>query len=104
MKEKMSRWGVGRIFAVLSISYAIMTLAISRYLHPTFQIDLVPYWLLSILGIALILIGVPFFIISAIKVTHAYNADALVTDGVFRCCRHPLYSPWVVFIVPGIFF
>lgn len=32
----------------------------------------------------------------------AYNADALVTNGIFRCCRHPLYASWVVFIVPGI--
>jgi protein-S-isoprenylcysteine O-methyltransferase Ste14 len=104
MEEKMSRWGVGPLFAVLSIGYAIMMLAISRYFHPTFRINLVPYWFLSILGIALILIGVPFFIISAIRVTHAYNADALVTDGIFRCCRHPLYASWVVFIVPGIFF
>ncbi len=100
----MSRWGVGPIFASLSISYGILTLAISRYFHPAFQIGLVPYWLLSILGIALILIGVPFFIMSVIRLTHAYNTDALVTDGIFRCCRHPLYGSWVVFIVPGIAF
>jgi protein-S-isoprenylcysteine O-methyltransferase Ste14 len=104
MKEKMSRWGIGPIFASLSIGYGMITLTISRYFHPAFQIGLVPYWLLSILGIALILIGVPFFIIPIKKVTHAYNANALVTDGIFRCCRHPLYASWVVFIVPGIFF
>jgi len=34
----------------------------------------------------------------------AYNSEALVTDGIFKCCRHPLYSSWVVFIVPGIVF
>ena len=104
MKEKMSRWGVGPTFASLSIGYGIMMLAISRYFHPAFQIGLIPHWLLLILGIALILIGVPFFIISVKSVMRAYNADALVTDGIFRCCRHPLYGSWVVFIVPGIVF
>ena len=104
MKEKMSRWGVGPTFASLSIVYGVMTLAISRYFHPVCQIGLVPYWVLSILGIALILIGVPFFVISVITVTRAYNAGALVTDGIFRCCRHPLYGSWVFFIVPGIVF
>jgi protein-S-isoprenylcysteine O-methyltransferase Ste14 len=104
MKEKMSRWGVGPIFALLSISYAIMVMAISRYFDPAFQIEIVPPWLLLALGIALILIGIPFFIISAMTATHAYNADVLVTDGIFRCCRHPLYASWVVFIAPGIVF
>jgi len=104
MKEKMSRWGVGPTFASLSIGYGIMMLAISRYFHPAFRIGLIPHWLLLILGIALILIGVPFFIISVRSVMRAYNADALVTDGIFRCCRHPLYGSWVVFIVPGIVF
>jgi protein-S-isoprenylcysteine O-methyltransferase Ste14 len=32
----------------------------------------------------------------------AYDADELVTDGVYRYCRHPLYASWVVFIGPGI--
>jgi protein-S-isoprenylcysteine O-methyltransferase Ste14 len=32
----------------------------------------------------------------------AYNANELVTKGVFKCCRHPVYASWVVFIVPGI--
>ena len=102
MKEKMSRWGVGPTFAFLSISYGMVMLAISRYFHPVFQILFVPYWLLWILGIALILIGVPFFIISVKTIMKAYNADTLVTHGIFKCCRHPLYSSWVVFIVPGI--
>jgi protein-S-isoprenylcysteine O-methyltransferase Ste14 len=102
MKEKMSRWGVGPIFAFLSIIYGVIVLAISRYFHPAFQIPFIPYWLLGLLGLVMILIGVPFFIISVKTVTKAYNADALVTQGIFRCCRHPLYSSWVVFIVPGI--
>ena len=100
--EKMSRWGIGPIFALLSIGYGLMTIFISRYFHPFFQIGFVPYWILVILGLILIGIGLPFFFISVKTVTHAYNADELVTDGIFRCCRHPLYSSWVVFIVPGM--
>lgn len=98
----MSRWGIGPVFAALSIGYGFITFAVSYYFHPGFQIEFLPYRLLSILGIALILIGLPFFIISARTVSRAYNSDKLVTDGIFRCCRHPLYGSWVVFIVPGI--
>lgn len=102
MAEKMSRWGVGPIFAGFSIGYGIVLFAISCYYHPVFEIGFLPSWFLYALGTILILIGVPFFLISAITVMRAYNADALVTDGIFRKCRHPLYAAWVVFIVPGI--
>ena len=101
MKEKMSRWGVGPTFASLSIGYWLVTLAISRYFHPVFQIGPVPHWLLFVPGEVLMAIGVPFYIISARVVMRAYNADKLVTDGVYRYCRHPLYASWVVFIIPG---
>ena len=98
----MSRWGVGPIFASLSIGYGIVTFAISRYCHPVFKIGFLPSWFLYTFGTILIMIGVPLFLISATTVMRAYNADALVTDGIFRRCRHPLYAAWVVFIVPGI--
>ena len=102
MKEKMSRWGVGPVFASLSIGYGILIVAISRYFYPFFQIPLLPRWLLSVFGVVLILIGIPFYIISGKTVMKAYNSDSLVTHGIYGCCRHPLYSAWVVFIVPGI--
>ena len=104
MNEKMSRWGIGPIFASLSIGYGMTTLIIGRCFHPAFQISFVPYWFKSVFGIGLMVIGVPFFIISIKTVMRAYNADELVTDGIFKCCRHPLYGSWVVFIVPGICF
>ncbi len=102
MKEKMSRWGIGPIFASLSIGYGAIMLITNRYFQPVLQIDSIPSWVKSFLGVTLLVVGVPFFIISVKTVTRAYNADNLVTDGIFRCCRHPLYASWVVFIVPGI--
>ena len=104
MEEKMSRWGVGPIFAFLSISYGLISLAVSRYFYPLFRIDFVPYGFLAVLGVVLVLFGFVFFIISVKTVMRAYNANKLVTGGIFRCCRHPLYASWVVFIVPGIVF
>jgi len=103
MKEKMSRWGVGPVFAVVSAGYGAFILAMSLYFYPAFRIPVVPQWLLTALGAVLLCAGVPFYIIATITVMKAYNADRLVTRGIYRCCRHPLYSAWVVFIVPGIF-
>ena len=100
----MSRWGTGPIFAFLSIVYGMMTLFLRRHFYPAFQITFVPYWLMAVLGIALLVFGIPFFFIAIRTVMRAYNADELVTEGIFKCCCHPLYGSWVVFIVPGICF
>ncbi len=102
MTKKMSRWGTGPIFTALSISYGAVILVISHSFYPFFQIKFIPYWLFVILGVFLIAIGIPLFIVSVIIVSRAYKADELVTNGIYRCCRHPLYASWVVFIVPGI--
>lgn len=101
-EKRLSRWGIGPIFAALSISYGLMTLLVNGYFHPLFQISFIPYPYLATLGVILILIGVPFWIIAVRTVMRAYNAGELVTSGVYGCCRHPVYSSWVVIIVPGI--
>ena len=98
----MSRWGIGPIFTSLSIGYGVLTILISSYFHPVFQIEFISHRFLAIIGIFLMVIGIPFFLVSIKTVMRAYNAHELVTNGIYRCCRHPLYASWVVFIVPGI--
>ncbi|MDY6792090.1 MAG: isoprenylcysteine carboxylmethyltransferase family protein [Thermodesulfobacteriota bacterium] len=102
MEEKMSRWGIGPTFTALSIGYGILAIAISRYFYPVFRISFLPPWVLNTLGIALMAVGIPFFLVSVKSVSQAYNSDKLVTGGVYKCCRHPLYGSWMVFIVPGV--
>lgn len=101
--KRTSRWGIGPIFAALSIIYGCITIRINQYFSPLFDIGFIRYKILRIFGIIFICIGIPYFIATVITVTKAYNADKLVTGGVFGTCRHPLYSSWVIFIVPGIF-
>jgi len=100
--KKMSRWGVGPIFAVLSIMYLFAPSMISKYYYPFFRMEFIQDKILLAAGIVLIVIGVPFYLVSSIGVMKAYNADRLITGSVFKCCRHPLYASWVVFIAPGI--
>jgi len=102
MGKKMSILGIGHIFILLTILYGTIVLFITIYYYPFFQIQIIPYYLMNSLGIVFIVIGLPFLIISAIAIMHAYNSDRLVTDGIYRCCRNPIYTAWTVFIVPGI--
>ena len=102
MEGKMSRWGVGPVFTLLSLGYGLTTLLVSWLFRPAFQINIVPQGVLSLFAVILLVMGVPFFVLSVVTVMRAYNADELVTGGIFRCCRHPLYASWVVFLVPSI--
>ena len=100
----MNRWGVGPIFAFLSIGYTLVMFLLTYSFYPIFQIGIVSYRVLVIIGIFLIVLGIPFLMISVMAVARAYSSNTLVTNGIFRCCRHPLYASWTVFLIPGVFF
>ncbi|MFZ1042363.1 MAG: isoprenylcysteine carboxylmethyltransferase family protein [Anaerolineales bacterium] len=103
MTKPMTRWGIGPIWASVSIIYGALALIIT-HVFPITQIPDEFYPMFAYVGIVLLGIGIPFFIISIKAVSKAYNAKKLVTNGVYRTCRHPLYGSWIVFIVPGIAF
>jgi protein-S-isoprenylcysteine O-methyltransferase Ste14 len=42
------------------------------------------------------------FVLAARSVGGAYNHDQLATQGVLGLVRNPLYSAWIVFILPGL--
>ena len=102
MSERLSRFGVGpKIASAIAIA-AVAALFLSRE-YP--EICLIPAarhpvvtalgWLLAGAGVALWLAGV-------VVVMRAYNRDELVTTGVYRIVRHPMYSGWIVLILPGL--
>jgi protein-S-isoprenylcysteine O-methyltransferase Ste14 len=102
MPKEMTKWGVGPRFLIYSVLYGVPIIAATIYFYPLFQISVIPYHILASVGAILILIGIPFYIISLVSVMRAFKAGHLVTNGVYGMCRHPIYSAWVVFFVPGI--
>jgi len=50
----------------------------------------------------LIIIGLPFYIISLVTIKRAFKAERIVTDGTFGMCRHQVYSAWIIFFIPGM--
>jgi protein-S-isoprenylcysteine O-methyltransferase Ste14 len=55
-----------------------------------------------VLGILLVMIGVPIYLISGLTIHKYFHAGQLATKGIYAYFRHPLYGSWIVFIVPGI--
>jgi len=102
MTDKMTFWGVGPKYTLYSAAYCVFIVILSSYLDPFFKITFIPDGIRTTVGIGLIVFGLPFYIISLVTIKRAFKAERLVTDGTFGMCRHPVYSAWIVFFVPGI--
>jgi protein-S-isoprenylcysteine O-methyltransferase Ste14 len=100
--EKMGRFGIGIQWALISIAYCAFTFVLLFSNPQFFGIHGIPSWILTSVGILLIVIGIPFYMAGGIAVQRAYNAGKLCTAGIFSLCRHPTYAGWVIFVVPGI--
>ena len=99
---KMSRWGIGPLFAAGSFAYGAAMLLLGRWLAYDLTIRIIPRPLLAGLAWLLLGVGIPFFIAALFSLHRAYNSNQLVTTGIFSLCRNPIYAAWVVFLVPAL--
>ncbi len=102
MANKMTFWGAGPKYTLFSAVYCILMVALSFCFDPFFKIHFVPDDLLTSVGIVLVLLGIPFYIISLVTIKRAFKGGSLVTKGPFGMCRHPVYSAWIIFFVPAL--
>lgn len=102
MKNRLSRWGIGPQIAVVALTYAaVAEAATSRW--PGFcRIRLVSFVVPAVIAVILLMTGVPMLVVAARSVMRAYNRDQIVTSGLSAFVRHPIYSAWIMFILPGL--
>ena len=105
MTNKMTKWGVGPKFTIYAVIYCLIMYGLTIYFDPLLRITKtlnLPYPSLVMIGVILIVLGIPFYLSSLISVMRGFKEGRLVTNGVYGMCRHPVYAAWVVFFVPGI--
>jgi len=103
MHEKnMPITGIGpRMFRLILI-YCAAIISAAHFGGLDHGIKSIPPRYLHIAGTILILIGALYLALSIVTLKNAYKAGRLCTSGVYSMCRNPLYSAWIVFIIPGI--
>jgi protein-S-isoprenylcysteine O-methyltransferase Ste14 len=101
MKQKISIFGIGYKLAPLTIVYSIIVFTVNSYTRPFFSFK-IPWTVLFTIITFLLIIGISFLIASSITMIKAYKADVLYTRGVYSVCRHPIYSAWILFIIPAL--
>lgn len=99
----MTLIGVGLKFALISIIYTAVICVVHFLWTPYLSIP-IPRVFSLIIGILLITLGIPIYVISGLTIHKYFNQEKLATSGIYAYFRHPVYGSWIVFIVPGIVF
>jgi protein-S-isoprenylcysteine O-methyltransferase Ste14 len=90
-----------KIMAPLFVTFAI-TAWISYVYQPAFNYPIELYeWTLALGGLLLV-VGVPFWLLSVAMFLLAWFRGRLETRGPFAVMPNPIYGSWIVFIIPGI--
>jgi protein-S-isoprenylcysteine O-methyltransferase Ste14 len=104
LKNRLSRWGIGPHIAAGAITYAAGAGAATHRWPDVCQMRTLPGAVFVAVGLLLLAIGVPMLVVSVRSVMRAYEQDQLATGGLLALVRHPIYSAWIVFILPGLAF
>ena len=99
--KQMTVIGVGLKFAIISIFFTAIIFAV-HFLWMSHLSIPIPRIITLILGILLVITGVPIYLISGLSIHKYFRDGKLATKGVYAYFRHPIYGSWIVFIVPGI--
>jgi protein-S-isoprenylcysteine O-methyltransferase Ste14 len=102
MNTNMTRWRIGPKFTCISVVYAASILLVNHIYFPLLRFTLLSSTVNVIVGISLIAIGIPIFLIPAFTIDKYFYEGKLCTTGVYGVLRHPIYGAWITFIVPGI--
>ncbi len=102
MTGRMSRWGVGPSIMISAGLYATVAGLATWSWPEVCLVTAVPHTALPVAGIALLLLGIPMLVVAGRAAMMAYNSDKLATRGIFGVVRNPVYSAWIVFIIPGL--
>ncbi len=97
----MDIWGIGPRIAVSGIlSFAATSMIGFKSGHVNY--GFAPRAITTIFGIVLVIVGVYFWFGSLRLIATRFKSGGLITEGVYRLVRNPLYAGFIVFLVPGI--
>lgn len=101
-KKQMSVFGVGPMLAFITIDYAVIIYFVSSAYCSLFSISFLSRSVLDIAAITLLAFGLTLHVICAMTIVKIHKQDRLSTGGMYKMCRHPMYSVWIFFNFPAI--
>lgn len=100
-RSRMSRWGIGPAFTLLSLGYgAFVCYAHGRW-FPDLEMIWPPLTVGAAMAVLLIAAGIVILVRGVQRLNQAWAEDRLETGGIYAWVRHPIYSAFILFLVPG---
>jgi protein-S-isoprenylcysteine O-methyltransferase Ste14 len=98
----MTFFGVGPRMGVPTMAYVAGALVAHWLVYPLFAMPFVSRAAGLGVGVGLIAVGVVVEVASVRTVWRAYHGHRLVTSGVYRLARHPIYAGYITLVLPGL--
>ena len=102
MKTSMTLFGCGPKLALLCLPYIILSLVVMYIYHEFFDLKFLDNIYARVSGYVWLVIGIVFWIYSAVYFLKYFKPGQLITNGPFGLCRNPIYSSIIVFIIPSL--
>lgn len=100
----MNILGIGPILVIVGITTSVLVVAVEKLAGLDLKMPAPWREILVMLGFVLGLVGVYFWFSSALRIKRGFPAHRLMTDGVYRYSRNPMYAGFIIFLVPAIAF
>lgn len=101
-KDGMRIEGAGpKIMAPMFLTL-IVTALISYLCNPALNYPLTITGYTFWLGVLLLAVGIPFWLISALMFLKAWQQGRLETHGPFAIMPNPIYSSFIIFVIPAL--
>lgn len=97
----MSRWGIGPAWTLLSMAWAAVVFVVQHRWFPDLEMIWPPVSVGFAMGILLMSAGTVVFLCGLSRLRRAWREERLETDGIYAWVRHPIYSAFIMFIIPA---
>lgn len=102
MKNKMKITGVAPMIAIPTFLYLTLAILITYLSNDKFKINIQNYTVLIVIGVVLIAVGALIVASCGRKLLKNFDRGVLMTDGLYKIFRNPMYAAYLVLIIPGI--
>lgn len=100
----MNVLGAAPFIAIPTFLYLGLAVVITYLNGEVFKITNANYTVLAVVGVVMILIGAMMVMACGRKVLKSFSSGKLMTDGLYKIFRNPMYAAYLIFVIPGIAF
>ena len=100
--KKMNILGIGPLLAIVGGFTVAILVLLKNAIGLSLALPSDLYMYSRILAVLFVIIGLYFWLSSAIHIKKAFRLHTLATSGVFALSRNPMYAAFIVFLVPAI--